>query len=83
MLLILKILRIAPKYIPKIKDLVEILDGVMERLIPFIVLLFTILFAYALSTTFFYGDIFEEFTTIGGSLKYFMMNLHGSFHLVN
>ena len=82
LILVVKCLKFLAKFNDSIKELIEVLLLIIERLIPFLVLLFTILLAYAFMASFFFGDLLIEFETIGTSLRYFVTNIHQNFSAV-
>ena len=77
--MVFKCLKYTTRFVDKIKDLIEILLSIVEKLLPFLVLFFTIFIAYGFTLTFFFGDSFWEFTTVLGSIGYFLTNIHGNF----
>ena len=75
LIIILKILKYMTSIFKSLREFVSFVMSVVIRILPFIVLLVTILMAFSLSSFYFYGSVLQSFSTFEKSFFYTMQNI--------
>lgn len=78
LILLFKLLRYTANFFEKLKDMVEIIFGILERLLPFLVFLFTVKLSFALMGLYYYGTFYSIFSSLGKALLFLITGLHGN-----
>ena len=74
-IILLKNLKYITSMFDSVKQIVGLVVSIVVRMIPFIILLFTILIAFSLVTFYFYGSTLNAFSSFEKSLFYTVQNI--------
>jgi Polycystin cation channel len=78
-LLTIKLVKYMVEYIPAAKEMSNVIIKILGKIIPFLLLLTCLIFAFSIMITYFLGDIFSDLNSFLKTVFYFFTNLNGNF----